>query len=85
MQYPIFQAQGWPIGSGIVESACAQINALGTQKIPDALMDVSAYHYYPGREQVRTWLEETGLRLELEGKGIWYAHFVCTRGFPEKG
>ena len=50
MQYPAFQAQGWPIGSGAVESACGERqqtgggsqvegrgNALGAvQRKPDA-------------------------------------------------
>ena len=46
--------------------------------------DVAGYHYYPGREQVLRWIDETGWQLVDEGfspeDGWAYRHLLLRRG-----
>jgi 2-polyprenyl-3-methyl-5-hydroxy-6-metoxy-1,4-benzoquinol methylase len=41
--------------------------------------DIAVYHYYPPLEQVRAWIEQLGFKLEEEGTGNGYEHFLVRK------
>jgi SAM-dependent methyltransferase len=82
--YERAKAMGLPVVFGEVvdrtDEAYEQMMALEAGTVPDGeVADASVYHYHPSLEQVRAWLEQTGLTLEEEGTGNGYAHFVARK------
>ncbi|MBN2389798.1 MAG: class I SAM-dependent methyltransferase [Anaerolineae bacterium] len=82
--YERAKALGLPVVFGEVadrvDEAYEQMMALEAGTLPDGeVADASVYHYHPSLEQVRTWLEQTGLTLEDEGAGEGYEHFVVRK------
>ena len=58
--------------------------------VPDEVSDKAVYHYYPGVEQVRTWLDKEKFAIEAQGTGTYtwgsdnafeatYEHFVVRK------
>jgi SAM-dependent methyltransferase len=43
------------------------------------LADSAVYHYYPQLDQVCTWVTEAGFRVEEEGTGSGYQHYIARR------
>jgi SAM-dependent methyltransferase len=41
--------------------------------------DSAVYHYYPQLEQVCTWVTQAGFRVEEEGTGSGYQHYIARR------
>jgi cyclopropane fatty-acyl-phospholipid synthase-like methyltransferase len=62
-----------------VELAFQQGRALGLPMIHGEWINTDVYHYYPTMEQVRTWLQQTGLDILEEGEGDGYHHFITRR------
>ena len=81
--YQRARAMGLPVVFGEVadqvESACEQIALMDVHQIPGELVGHACYHFYPSLEQVRLWLAQSGLFIEEEGSGNWYAHFLARK------
>ena len=78
------RAKGLPVVLGEladeVEDAYARIQEVGTEEhVPGELAATAAYHYYPSLEQVRIWLEEAGFKVEEQGTGSGYEHFLVRK------
>ena len=73
-------AQGLPAVHGEVvdevDAALAEVAAQDSQEIHAEKADHAVYHYYPSDQQVETWLEQAGLRIEEEGTGDGYRHLL---------
>ena len=86
-------AQGLPVVFGEVadkveEASKKVIAAHGA--VPDEVSDKSVYHYYPGLERVRNWLEEQHFGIVTQGTGTFawgsdnayeatYEHYVVRK------
>jgi len=86
-------AQGLPVVFGEVadeveEASKKVIAAQGD--VPDEVSDRSVYHYYPGLERVRNWLEEQHFGIVTQGTGTFawgsdnayeatYEHYVVRK------
>jgi SAM-dependent methyltransferase len=66
-----------------LEEAYARVMVLDRREISGEGSDAAVYHFYPDLEQVRRWLDEAGLSLELEGRGDGYAHFLAVKPTTE--
>jgi 2-polyprenyl-3-methyl-5-hydroxy-6-metoxy-1,4-benzoquinol methylase len=81
--YERARALGLPVVFGEVvdkvDAAYAQAAALDWQAISGEQADPAVYHYYPPPEQVRAWLDQTGLAIEEEGTGDGYAHLLARK------
>jgi cyclopropane fatty-acyl-phospholipid synthase-like methyltransferase len=62
-----------------VKASYERVQALDSQEVQGELADVTVYHYYPSREQVREWIEQAGLVIEEKGKGNGYEHYIVRR------
>ena len=93
-QYEKAKSRGLPVVFGEVAAevdvAFEKVMAAENGDIPDELTDSAVYHYYPGVEQVRKWLEQEKLAIEAEGMGTFtwgsddaytatYDHFVVRK------
>lgn len=61
-----------------LEESYAQARALGPDT-PDGVADRSVYHYYAPIEQLRAWIDQSGLVVEEEGAGSGWHHFLARR------
>jgi len=81
--YERAKAMGLPVVLGEladkIDSAYTQLVAQDWQGISGELAGSAAYHYYPSKEQVRSWHEQASLVIEAEGSGDGYAHFLSRR------
>lgn len=79
--YQRAKARGLPVvlGEVVDELDAAYEKSLGMLLVPGQLADKAVYHYYPGVERVRIWIEQAGLAIEAEGTGDGYEHFVVRR------
>ena len=75
------KARGLPVvlGELVDELDAAYEKSLEMPLVPGQLADKAVYHYYPGVEQVRIWIEQAGLEIEVEGTGDGYEHFVVSK------
>jgi len=92
-QYERARSRGLPVvfgevADGVEEASKQVIAARGD--VPDEVSDRSVYHYYPGIERVRTWLEEQHFKIVTQGTGTFawgsdsaneatYEHFVVRK------
>ena len=91
--YERAMAAGLPVVFGEVadevEEASKKVIAAGGD-VPDEVSDKAVYHYYPGVEQVRTWLDKEKFTIEAQGAGTFawgsdnafeatYEHFVVRK------
>jgi hypothetical protein len=67
------------LGEVVDELEAAYEKSLGVPLVPGQLADKAVYHYYPGVEQVRIWIGQAGLAIEVEGTGDGYEHFVVKK------
>jgi SAM-dependent methyltransferase len=76
--------------AGEVDVAFEKVMTAEDGNVPDELTDPAVYHYYPGVEQVRKWLEQEKFAIEAEGTGTFtwgsddaltatYDHFVVRK------
>jgi SAM-dependent methyltransferase len=76
-------AKGLPVVAGEVadqvDEEMERLLNLGRPLKPEDAPDESVYHFHPTLEQVRRWLGEAGFRLEAEGPGDGYEHFVARK------
>lgn len=81
--YERAKAMGLPVVEGEladqVQASYERLKAYVAQGGSGTLADLEVYHYYPPLEQVQAWLEEVGLEIEEEGKGLWYQHFLARK------
>lgn len=81
--YERSRAHGLPVVFGEVvaedDRPYEQALTLGPFMLPGNESDGSVYHYHPSMEQVHSWLERAGFRIEDEGHGLWYAHLLMER------
>jgi SAM-dependent methyltransferase len=63
----------------VVAAAYERAQGLGLPAVLGEMEDEDVYHYYPGVEQVRAWLGQAGLAIEVEGTGNGYAHFLVRK------
>jgi hypothetical protein len=72
-----------------VEEASKKVIA-AQGNVPDEVSDRSVYHYYPGLERVRKWLEEQHFGIVVQGTGTFawgsddayeatYEHYVVKK------
>ena len=83
------KAQGLPVVPGEVadrvEELYEKLTASEDLQLLDDLGDSAVYHYHPPLEQVRTWLDQSGLAIEEEGAEEgdehWYGyeHFIVRK------
>ncbi len=75
------QAEGLPVIYGEmadgVDEAYTRIKA-AAQADWIKLAGGSVYHFYPSKEQVREWLEQNGMKVEEEGRGSEYWHYLIS-------
>ena len=92
-QYEKAKSRGLPVVFGEVadeveEASKKVIAAQGD--VPDEVSDRSVYHYYPGLERVRNWLEEQHFGIVTQGTGTFawgsdnayeatYEHYVVRK------
>lgn len=72
--------RGLPVVMGeVVDGIEADFAAVTAMEgnIPTELSDPAVYHYYPALEQVRGWLANAGLSIEMEGDGNEYHHILA--------
>ena len=62
-----------------VEASYERVKALHSHGVPGELEDGAVYHYYPSPEQVRAWLEQSGLAIEEARTGDGYEHIVVRK------
>lgn len=64
-----------------VDAAYERAAAEGQQVAPEDLetTDTDVYHFYPSVQQVRDWIEQAGLEIEMEGKGSAYRHIIARK------
>jgi SAM-dependent methyltransferase len=81
--YERARAMGLPVVLGELADEVAasyeKVKAENPQGMPGELEDVTVYHYYPSREQVREWIEQAGLVIEETGTGNGYDHYIVRR------
>lgn len=81
--YEQAKALGLPVVYGEVvdevDEAYTQIEGVDWQAVSGEQADVAVYHYYPPLEQVRTWFDQAGLKIEEDGTGNWYRHLLATK------
>ncbi len=92
--YEQAKSRGLPVVFGEVAAevdvAFEKVMAVEDGDVPDELTDPAVYHYYPGVEQVRKWLEQEKFAIEAEGTGTFtwgsddaleatYDHFVVRK------
>jgi 2-polyprenyl-3-methyl-5-hydroxy-6-metoxy-1,4-benzoquinol methylase len=91
--YEQAKARGLPVVLGEVadEVDIAFEKVIAAQgDVPDEVSDKAVYHYYPGVEQVRTWLDKEKFAIEAQGAGTFawgsdnafeatYEHFVVRK------
>ena len=77
---------GLPIVFGEVadDEAFAQAMAMTETEVPDELTDRAVYHYYPPLDKVREWIELAGLKIEEEGAGSGFHHFLVKKDEQQK-
>ena len=84
--YKRSKAMGLPVVYGEladqVQTSYDRLNAYIARGTSGALPELEVYHYYPPLEQVRAWLEESGLVIEEQGTGLWYQHFIARKKNP---
>lgn len=94
-QYEKAKSRGLPVVFGEVaaevDAAFEKVMAVENNgDVPDELTDSATYHYYPGVEQIRKWLEQAKFVIEVEGTGTFtwgsddtwtatYDHFVVRK------
>ena len=62
-----------------VDELYERVLASGWSALPQELQDFVVYHYCPSLEQVLLWLDQAGFRVEEEGPGKWYEHFLVSK------
>jgi SAM-dependent methyltransferase len=87
--YKRARALGLPVvfGEVVDELDAAYANAMAQDALdPRAIsgesLDHAVYHYHPSLDQVRVWFDQAGLRIEAEGGGDGYAHFLARKRMP---
>lgn len=77
------KARGLPLLPGEVvdevDAAFAEVSSVEWKAIPRERAAVAVYHYYPGAEQVRTWMSEAGMAIVEEGTGDGYWHLLAQK------
>jgi cyclopropane fatty-acyl-phospholipid synthase-like methyltransferase len=92
--FELAKSRGLPVVYGEVaaevDTAFEEVMAAADVDVPDEPTDPAVYHYYPGVEQVRKWLDQERFAIEAEGIGsftwgsddAWtatYDHFVVRK------
>ncbi len=77
--YQRAKALGLPVVYGELVDEVDTAYAQTLTGAPDAPTDGAAYHFYPALEQVREWLGQAGLKIEEEGSGSGYDHFMAQK------
>jgi len=73
------------VGDDIIEAAHAELLARGAPAVRGEVVegDVAGYHYYPGRQRVRRWLQDARLAIvaeDTEAHGSYaYWHLLLRR------
>ncbi len=62
-----------------VEESYCKAQEQGLPVLFGEMAHEDGYHYYPSLEQVRKWLDETGLTLLEEAEGDGYEHYLMSR------
>jgi len=62
-----------------VKAAFDEAQRLGLPVVYGEWINDGVYHYYPSLEQVRGWVQQTGLAILEEGEGDSYYHFLMRK------
>jgi hypothetical protein len=80
MYYQQAKAAGLPVLFGEVADEAAFEQAMQQSDASDELTDRAVYHYYPPLRQVRAWIDQAGLKVEEDGPGSGFHHFLARKG-----
>lgn len=79
--YAQAKAVGLPVVYGEVVDDAAYALAIAQEPlaVSGPQSDMAVYHYYPPLAQVRTWIAQAGLTVEVEGAGSGFHHFIARK------